>query len=458
MTVIVRSLLACALAATAAGSARAQATSGATLQADRTAATAPQAPQADERWAVHGQLTDIFQYHPAFASAFEGPQSFDRGNHTGNTFDATLYLGVRLWRGAEFWVDPELNQGVAPNNTLGIAGYINGDGAKVGKAHPYTRIQRAFLRETVDLGGGSEAVAPDANVLGATRDNDRLVLTLGKYNATDIFDANIYAHDPRGDFLNWSLIVAGSFDYAADAWGYSYGATAEWYRGDWAARFGLFDLSDVPNSPHLTQDLSQFQYLAEGEHDHQLWGRRGAVRATLFVTRGNMADYREAIADGDARGETPDPARVRRYRSRAGGSLNLEQEVADGVGVFARAGWDDGTLESYEYTDIDRTASAGVSVRGGAWGRKDDVLALAGVVNDISASHTAFFDAGGLGILIGDGRLPHKDTERIFEGYYKAALPGAVELTFDTQLVGNPAYNVDRGPVVVLGVRLHVQR
>lgn len=452
MSVTVRSLLAWVAAAAAAGAAHAQSfdESGSTA-ADKT-------PAAPERWAVHGQLTDIYQYHPAFSSAYQGPQSFDHGNHTGNTFDATLYLGAALGRGAEFWVDPELNQGIAPNNTLGIAGYINGDGAKVGKAHPYTRIQRAFLRETVGLGGGSEPVAPDANVLGGVRDKDRLVITLGKYNATDIFDANSYAHDPRGDFLNWSLIVAGSFDYAADAWGYSYGATAEWYRGDWVARFGLFDLSDVPNSPHLTEDLTQFQYIAEGEHDHVLRGRHGAVRATLFVTRGNMADYREAVADGAARGEAPDAARVRRYRSRAGGSVNLEQEVADGVGVFARAGWDDGSLESYEYTDIDRTASAGVSIHGGAWGRKDDVLALAGLVNDISAAHTAFFDAGGLGILVGDGRLTHKDTERVFESYYRAALPGAVELTFDTQVVGNPAYNTDRGPVVVLGVRLHVQR
>ncbi len=419
---------------------------------------APGPPAAPQRWAIHAQATDIFQYHPAFASAFQGPQSFDHGNHTGNTFDATLYLGARLLPGLELWVNPEMNQGIAPNNTLGIAGYINGDGAKVGKAHPYTRIQRVFVRETVDLGGEVERVDPDQNVLGGSRAHDRLVFTVGKYNATDIFDTNAYAHDPRGDFLNWSLIVAGSFDYAADAWGYSYGATAEWYAGPWQARLGLFDLSDVPNSPHLTEDLSQFQTIAELEHDHTFAGRKGAVRATLFVSRGNMADYREAIADGATRGSPPDPARVRRYRSRPGGSLNLEQEVAAGVGVFARAGWDDGTLESYEYTDIDRSLSAGVSVAGARWGRKRDVLGLAGVVNDISAEHADYLDAGGLGILIGDGRLPHKSSERIFEGYYKAALAGGVELTFDAQVVGNPAYNADRGPATVLGLRLHAQR
>ena len=252
--------------------------------------------------------------------------------------------------------------------------------------------------------------------------------------------------------------MAGSFDYAADAWGYSYGATGEWYAGPWVARLGLFDLSDVPNSQHLTSDLSQFQVIAEGEHDHTLWGRRGAVRATVFLSRGNMADYREAIADGQALGLTPDPARVRRYQSRPGGLVNLEQEVADNVGVFARAGWDDGSLESYEYTDIDRTVSAGVQLKGALWGRRADEIGLAGAVNDISAEHTAFLNAGGLGILVGDGRLPHKDTERVFEGYYKLGLPARFDLTFDAQVIGDPAYNTDRGPVAVFGLRLHAQR
>ena len=419
---------------------------------------APRPPPPPERWAIHWQATDIFQYHPAFDSAFQGPQSFDHGNHTGNTIDITLYLGARLWRGAEFWVNPEMNQGIAPNNTLGIAGYINADGAKVGKAHPYTRIQRAFLRQTFDLPGEVGAQEADENALGGPKAANRVVITLGKYNATDIFDTNAYAHDARRDFLNWSLVDAGSFDYAADAWGYSYGATAEWYQGPWAARFGLFDLSTVPNSPHLTPDLTQFQAIAELEHDHTLFGRPGAVRATAFVTRGRMGRYTDATALARATGLPADIAAVRRYDSRPGGSVNVEQEVAQGVGVFARAGFDDGTLESYEFTDIDRTVQAGVSVNGARWGRKGDTAALAAVRNEVASEHEAFFDAGGLGILVGDGRLPHPGAERIVEAYYKAALPRGVDATLDWQHVDNPGYNTDRGPADVVSLRLHVQR
>jgi high affinity Mn2+ porin len=88
----------------------------------------------------------------------------------------------------------------------------------------------------------------DLAQLGGTQSANRIVLTVGKVSVVDIFDVNKYAHDPRNDFLNWAIIDVGSFDYAADAWGTTYGAAVEWYQDWWAARVGLFDLSSVPNS------------------------------------------------------------------------------------------------------------------------------------------------------------------------------------------------------------------
>src|SRR6185312_6842798 len=222
-------------------------------------------PVTPQTWAIHLQATDILQYYPAFHSAFQGPNSFSPRGATGNTVDATLYAGVKPWAGGEVWGNLEMYQGFAPNNTLGAAGYVNGDGAKVGRAHPYARIARLFVRQTFNLGGEADDQDADLNALGARRSKDRLVVTAGKLNVTDVFDTNKYAHDPRQDFLNWSLITAGSFDYAADAWGYTYGASAEWYRGDWTWRGGVFDLSIVPNSAILTSDFSQFQVVGEAE-------------------------------------------------------------------------------------------------------------------------------------------------------------------------------------------------
>jgi high affinity Mn2+ porin len=182
------------------------------------------------------------------------------------------------------------------------------------------------------------------------------------------------------------------------------------------------------------------------------------VRIAGFVTRGGMGRYDDAVRLAQATGRPADTALVRHYRSRPGAYVNQEQEVAQGVGVFARLGWDNGAYESYEYTDIDRTAQAGVSISGARWGRRDDTVGAAVVANALSAAGHRYLDAGGLGILVGDGRLPHPGTEQILEAYYQVGLAKGVDLSLDNQLIGNPAYNRDRGPVNVISLRLHVER
>lgn len=417
----------------------------------------PAKPVTSERWAVHVQATDILQYYPAFHSPFMGPNSLRPQATWGNTVDATVYAGFRPWAGGELWLNWEGYQGNAPSNTLGVAGYINGDGAKVGHAHPYGRIARLFFRQTIDLGGQADDQPADLNELAAQRTKDRLVITAGKLNVTDIFDTNEYAHDPRTDFLNWSQIAGGSFDYAADAWGYTYGAAAEWYRGDWTWRAGVFDLSNVPNSPILTSDFHQFQIVGEAERRVIFKGRPGAIRLTAFLTRGRMGRYDDAVALAHTTGDSADTALVRRYASRPGLHINFEQEIAQGVGLFGRLGWADGAHEAYEYTDIDRTAQIGVQLEGKRWGRERDGVGVAGVVNVLSKPGQLYLDAGGLGILVGDGRLPHPGAEEVIEAYYSLGLGKDLHLTIDDQFVENPAYNRDRGPVDVIGLRLHFQ-
>lgn len=281
------------------------------------------------------------------------------------------------------------------------------------------------------------------------------MLTLGKLSVVDIFDVNRYAHDPRADFLNWSVIDAGTFDYAADAWGYSAGGAAEWYVGDWAVRGGVFDLSDVPNSTRLTPGFGEYQMDVELEHRHQLFGEAGKLAVTGFESRGRMALLEDAIAYAQATGAPLELAPVRRYRRREGVSLNIEQQVSGDLGVFARFGSAGSNVETYEFTDIDRTASGGVSLMGGRWHRAADTVGLAGVVNAIGRQRRLFLADGGLGVLIGDGRLPHPGNEQILEAYYEAAVSSTVALTLDAQWVQNPAYNRDRGPVAIYSLRMH---
>lgn len=415
---------------------------------------APDAMRDEQRYAVHGQATVVLQATPAFASPYAGPNSLTP-RQAKETVDITLYAGVRPWAGGELWVNPEIDQGFGLSNTLGVAGFPSAEAYKVGRNAPYTRLQRLFLRQTIDLGGAREAVAGVANQLAGSRTADRLVLTVGKFGVGDVFDTNSYAHDPRADFLNWSAVDTGSFDYAADAWGYSTGIAAEWYRAAWTLRLGAFNLSKVPNGETLETGFGQYQLDAEVEHRHQLAGRPGAVRVTLFRNRGRFGRFDEALALAARTGDAADTGLVRSRRTRAGIGINVEQAATDTLGVFARAGIADGQIEPYDFTDIDRTAQAGLSLRVAGWGRGGDTLGAVVIVNAISRAHQRYLDAGGLGVLVGDGRLPNPGAERIGEAYYKIAAARGLELTVDYQFIANPGYNRDRGPANVFAFRVH---
>jgi high affinity Mn2+ porin len=409
-----------------------------------------------EQFAIHGQFTYVEQETGSFNAPYAGPNSLSPTEGR-ETTDLTLYAGTRLWPGAEIWINPEIDQGFGLDDTLGAAGFPSGEAYKVGNNQPYLRLQRLFVRETLDLEGDREAVAADLNQLGGHRSANRWVFTVGKFSVIDIFDANQYAHDPRNDFLNWAAVDAGTFDYAADAWGYTAGAAAEWYQGAWAMRAGLFDLSNIPNSVHLEPGLHELQVDLELEKRHEILGHPGKVMLTAFDSRGRMGLLDEAVQIAQATGNPIDIAATRRLRDRLGADFNLEQELTQDLGMFARVGHSAGNVETYEFTDIDRTVAAGLSLKGSRWTRGDDTVGLAGIVSGISAARERYLNAGGLGVLIGDGRLPHPGPEQILETYYSVGVVPQAHVSFDYQFVKNPAYNRDRGPVSIFAVRVHAQ-
>jgi high affinity Mn2+ porin len=428
------------------------------------AADAAASPWPDpDRVNFHGQTTFTWQGYPAFRSAFDGPNSLLARGEGRETTDATLFAGVRLWKGAEFWINPEIDQGFGISDTHGIAGFTSAEAYKLGENYPYARVQRYFIRQTIDLGGDSEKVEADINQFAGSQTANRLVLTVGKFAIVDIFDTNQYANNPKSDFLNWSLVNAGTFDYAADAWAYTYGIAAEWYQGRWTLRGGVFDLSQTPTGgvspagPNLDPSFDQFQMVGEIEERHELWGEPGKLKITANLSRGRAGDYQDAIDLAAITGAPADITAVRVYRSRPGVSANLEQQISETLGVFARAGWADPNVEPWDFTDIDRTISGGVSIKGTQWGRPDDTIGIAGIVNAISGVHQEFFNDGGLGILIGDGALPNYGLEKIAETYYSYALSSSTHVTADYQFVDNPGYNRDRGPVNVFSGRFHWQ-
>ena len=409
-----------------------------------------------ESYAIHGQFTYVEQETDAFHSPYIGPNSLSPSIGR-ETFDATLILGARFWRGAEGWLNPEVDQGFGLDNTLGLAGFPSGEAYKVGRKRPYLRLPRAFVRQTVNLGEPTERVDAAANQLDGTRSADRVVITVGKFGVGDVFDTSQYAHDPRGDFLNWAAVDAGSFDYAADAWGFTVGAAVEWYQGPWVLRGGVFDLSNVPNSEHLGSGGHQFQMIVELERRIEVNAQPGRVAVTTYDSRARMGLLNDAVARAAATGGVVDVSAVRSYRSRTGIHVLAEQQLTADLGTFIRVGGASGNVESYEFTDIDRAVEAGLSLKGARWSRPLDTVAAAALLNSISSARERYLNAGGLGILVGDGQLRNARSEQILEVYYNAAVSRALSITADFQRVEHPAYNADRGPVSVMAIRVHGQ-
>lgn len=411
-----------------------------------------------ENWNLHAQFTNVTQYHPAFASPYEGENSLDHGNDAKETVDLTLFAGLRLWDGAAAYLNPEIDQGFGLSNTVGVAAFPSGEAYKIGAQTPYFRLPRAFLRQVISLGDKSQTtnLADGANQLAETLPDENLIITVGKYSIVDIFDTNRYAHDPRGDFLSWAIVESGAFDYPADSWGFTYGAAVEWTRSWWTLRGGFFALSKFPNTKDIDGQFKQFGWVAELEERHQIHGQAGKLKFLGFDNRGRMGNYDAAVALGQATGQIPDTAFVRHFAARPGAALNLEQELGKDLGTFARLSVNDGSKEAFDFTEINKSLAVGLSLQGDRWGRPDDVVGLAGVIDGLSSAARAYFADGGIGILIGDGRLNY-GFEHVMESYYAYRVLEHFTVTGDYQLIINPAYNRDRGPVSVIGLRLHAE-
>jgi high affinity Mn2+ porin len=415
------------------------------------AAEAPAEPR-EQTWNWHVQNTDILQYHPSFPARYSGPNSLDSGSEVAETVSLDLYGGVRLWRGGEAHVDVLMWQGFGLSKTLGIEGFPSGEAYRLGTQVPNVVCARLFIRQTIGLGGEPEAVEDDQTHLAGVQDSSHLTITVGKMSAKDIFDNNAYANDPRTQFMNWALVANEAWDYPADSLGYMTGLAAELYLPPWVARYGFFQMPDVSNGIGQDQNyLKAWGMVTEFERRYTVNGHPGVVRFFAYLNSAHMGSYQAAL---DSPIRPADIVATEAYRYKYGFGLNLEQEVIKNVGAFARLGWSDGQTEAWAFADVDRTASLGLSVKGEFWKRPNDTVGLGGVINGLSPVHRDFFAAGGTGILAGDGALNYA-LEKVLEVYYDFDVWKNVHVTLDYQYVVDPAYNRDRGPVSVLGARLH---
>jgi high affinity Mn2+ porin len=423
----------------------------------------------EQTWNWHVQNTDVVQGYPAFPANYSGPNSLPRGGQVRETVSLDLFAGVRLWRGAEAHVDGLMWQGFGLENALGVEGFPNAEAYRIGTQVPNGMIARLFLRQTIGLGGEQEDVADDQLALAGKQDVSRVTFTVGRMSAGDTFDQNAYANSARTEFLNWGLVNNEAWDYAADAVGYTTGLAVELNEPKWAVRYGIFQEPKMANS--LTGDdtvfkwpydsaaayapvLSAWAMVAEFERRYAINHHPGTIRFLGFLNRADMFSYDEATRILQVNGPGADLTAARAFRLKYGFELNWEQEIAKNVGVFSRLGWNDGNEQGWMFTDVDYEGSLGLSIKGESWHRSGDTVGLAGLMNGITHVEQQFLEAGGTGILAGDGNLNY-GWEQILETYYDFNIWKTVHATLDYQFIANPAFNRDRGPVSVFGARLH---
>jgi high affinity Mn2+ porin len=373
----------------------------------------------------HFQATTITQTHGPFDAPYSGANSLPPVRETDTSLTTTVFLTLHYKR-ATLEIDPELAGGTGFAGVVGIAGFPNGEITRVGKPTPTPYLARLYLKQSIS----------------------RFTWTLGKLAASDFFDNNSFSHDPRTQFENWALMYNGAWDYPADTRGYTIGAIQEVSIGKSVLRAGAFLEPEQANQMHLDR------HLAANHSEAFEWQMRysggGTIRALAFLNHANIGTYRDAGQDIVA---------TRRSGTlKYGFGINLEQRLTPSIGVFSRWGWNDGKTESWAFAEIDRTVSAGLSMQGSRWRRSADRLGFGVALNGISGDHRAYLARGGYGFLIGDGKLLHFGRENGFEVFYACRVQSAVTITPGIQIIRNPAYNRDRGPVVVATVRFHVER
>jgi high affinity Mn2+ porin len=405
-------------------------------------APSPPGPIDESPWSLGWQATYVWQNKSAFQARYTGLNSLLPNQELSYSFTATGFIKYKPWTQGEFELHPEAAQGVPLSRLTGLGGLSNGELARTSGANLTVYRARAFYRHRL---------------------GEQWVVTGGNFSALDVFDGNDFAHDPRLNFLNWSFLTHGAWDYPADARGYSWGGSVEYLGRNWSLRFGRFILPKESNGLALDPAIfARYGDVLEWEKPYQLGKSEaepygGKIRLMAFRNTTRMGSFEEATQLGRATGTVPDLSNTREMRTKVGVGVNVQQQLGRDLGGFLRWSWADGKSETYAFTEIDSSMSLGAVLKGTAWSRPQDSLGFAVAVNRISGARQAYLAAGGQGFFLGDGRLSYAP-ERIYELIYQFKISKNLSLAFDYQRISAPAYNADRGPVSIFGLRAHIEQ
>ncbi len=413
------------------------------------------------RYLILGQANIIFQAHAPFHSPYQGKNSFlSRGEYKTSLL-GTLYLGYQVNPNPRFATDAildvESSGGRGLSEALGIAGFTNLDVVRNPSLGSVPYLARYELHQVIGLTAKLEDAERTSDSLATKVPTRRLDLHIGRMGLPDFLDLNEVGTDSHLQFLNWTADNNGAWDYAANTRGYTDAAVIEYVSGSNTARYALAAMPTVANGIDLQYNfhLANAQNV-ELEHRDSIAGHKGAIRLLGYVNKANMGVYRTQNALALHTGTTPDiTAHPLQRTFKYGVGLNAEHELTPNLRAYGRFGWNEGQHESYAYTEVDQTIATGADYNFKQLKRPNDKLGLTFVTNAIKRDHQFYLAHGGLGFLLGDGKLNYA-REDILEAYYNAYVSHGTYFALDAQYVTHPGYNQDRGPVLVESVRMHV--
>lgn len=408
---------------------------------------------------LHFQMTYINQIKPRMHADYSGPYSLQPQRENQNSLTSTAFVGLHLWKGSDFFFNPELAGGSGLSGAQGMGGSSNGETFRVGNPSPQLYVARAVLQQTFALDKVKENQDDDENQLAERIPDNYIKISAGKFSLADIFDNNEYSNSPRTQFLNWSIMNNASWDFAANVRGYTYTLAGEWDYSFFNLKVAAATLPKEANGAALNTHLSQELALnTELGFTYHLRPGMGHLRLLYFNNKADMGSYAEAIQQGIQQDTVPNIIATRKNgRHKWGLGLNADQDLNNGLGAFLRAGFNDGKIETWNFTEVDKTLSLGLVQNGKLWKRKDDNVGFALAFNGLSKNHSTYLKNGGNGFILGDGTLNY-GTESILETYYDfKPFLNPIWLTVDYQFAVNPGYNKDRGPANIFSFRVHVE-
>ncbi len=289
---------------------------------------APASPP--ENWNVFYQATSIGDHHGTFRSLYSGPFSLQDRPEYDVSLTSTLFLGLRLARNNQFYINPEIAGGRGFSGVNGLANATNGELPRVATATPKPYLARAYVTQDFRFGGDErESFTSDANQLEGSRPEKRYSITVGRFTVTDFFDQNKYTHDPRSQFMGWGVMYNGAWDYPADTRGYTWGWVHELHTKNWSLRYGSAAEPKVANGQRFDRRLFRDRGdTVEGERRYSIHDHPGAVRLLGFLNHSDSGNYAAAIQLGEQTGSRPDVTATRQVGTlKYGTGVSAEQGV-----------------------------------------------------------------------------------------------------------------------------------